>query len=101
MVVGEYEVDEDDDELDDDQLLFLSGMDKAIVGVAFGMQMEERVVYDYEKVIEHLESAGLEYEDAIEFFDFNIASAWMGDHTPIFIRPCYEKEESEALGKMN
>ena len=29
---------------------------------------------------------GMSYEDAIEFFDFNMIGAWVGEFTPIFIR---------------
>ena len=32
---------------------------------------------------------GMEYEEAIEFFDFNIKGAWMGEGTPCFFTDSY------------
>ena len=26
------------------------------------------------------------YEEAIEYFDYNILGAWMGEYTPVFIQ---------------
>jgi hypothetical protein len=37
------------------------------------------------------------YEDAQEFFDFNVAGLWAGDGTPIFLEPGSLKEISEHL----
>jgi hypothetical protein len=28
---------------------------------------------------------GMEYDEALEYFDFNIAGAYVGEQTPIFI----------------
>jgi len=28
----------------------------------------------------------MSYEDAVDFFNFNIAGAWMGDGTPLFLK---------------
>ena len=27
----------------------------------------------------------MEYEEAIEYFEFNVVGAWVGDNTPVFI----------------
>lgn len=69
-------------------LLFIDGygeeMDKAIMGV---VQSFNRVMvcYDFEKVIEVLMAESeMTHEEAIEYFDFNIIGAWVGDHTPAF-----------------
>jgi hypothetical protein len=32
-----------------------------------------------------IERDGMTYEEAREYFDFNILGAWMGEFTPIFI----------------
>ena len=29
---------------------------------------------------------GMTYEEALEYYDYNIASAWLGDFTPIYIK---------------
>jgi len=28
---------------------------------------------------------GMSYEEAIEYFDFNVTGAYVGEHTPMFI----------------
>ena len=68
------------------ELLCADGFDAAIVGIG------ERftswfVVYDYDKVIEILMTRdGMDHEDAIEWYEFNIVGAWVGENTPCFVR---------------
>lgn len=68
-----------------EELLFADGFDDAIVGI--GQRFNSTfVVYDYPKVIETLITRdGMTYEDAVEFFDFNIVGAWVGEGTPCFL----------------
>ena len=49
--------------------------------------MEDIVCYDYDKCVDILvRDQNMEYEEAIEWMDFNVCGAWMGDKTPIFVR---------------
>ena len=69
-------------------LLFLSEreFDAAILGVAERIGMSPIVAYDTAKIIGILcERDGMEDDEAAEFFEFNIAGAYVGDRTPIFI----------------
>lgn len=69
-------------------LLFLSEreFDAAILGVAERIGMSPIVAYDTAKIIDILcERDGMEDDEAAEFFEFNIAGAYVGDRTPIFI----------------
>ena len=69
-------------------LLFLSEreFDEAILGVAERIGMSPIVAYDTAKIIDILcERDGMEDEEGAEFFEFNIAGAYVGDRTPIFI----------------
>lgn len=60
-------------------------LDEAIVGVALRIGLEA-VCYDENKVIELLmEHDGMSYEDAVEYMEFNMKGAWVGEHTPVFI----------------
>jgi hypothetical protein len=44
------------------------------------------ICYDEEKVIEVLVNEdGMDYEEAREFYEFNILGAWVGDSTPFFL----------------
>ena len=59
-------------------------MDGAIVGLVSAFCKKPVVCYDRDKVVEILMRVGMRDEEA-EFFDFNIAGAYMGDATPVFI----------------
>jgi hypothetical protein len=69
-------------------LLFLSEreFDAAILGVAERIGMDAIVAYDTAKIIEILcERHGMEDEEAAEYFEFNIAGAYVGERTPVFV----------------
>ena len=80
--------------------LMCDGFDEAILGMAERINFGPVVAYDKEKMIEILmrdmdvshdeleEGQTIEdkkYELAREYFYFNIAGAYMGEYTPIFI----------------
>jgi hypothetical protein len=67
------------------ELIFYDGMDDAIVGI--GQRFTTYfMVYDFGKVIDQLVARdGMSYEDALEYFDFNIVGGWVGDGTPCFV----------------
>ena len=72
------------EDLDYEGLLFADGFDEAIIGVAERIGMEPVVAYDTNKIIEIL-SREMTEDEAVEFFEFNILGAYMGERTPIFI----------------
>lgn len=76
------------DQYEDIPLLFMDpeDYDKAIVGVAACKGREIAVAYDYDKVIKVNMSMGMTEEEAVEFFDYNQGDAYVGEHTPVFIR---------------
>ena len=43
------------------------------------------MVYDYDKCLQILEDQGMDREGAIEYFDFNVLGAWVGEKTPGFL----------------
>ena len=60
-------------------------LDAAIVGVALRIGFEA-VCYDSSKVVELLmEHDGMTEEEAIEYMEFNMKGAWVGEQTPVFI----------------
>ena len=66
-------------------LLTADGFDEAIIGVVERIGLQA-ICYDKDKVIDILvERDGMEYDEAIEYFDFNIAGAWVGEATPFFL----------------
>jgi len=62
------------------------GFDEAILGVASRCGQGDILAYDTNKIIQILiDRDGMSYEEAYEFFEFNILGAYMGENTPIFI----------------
>lgn len=66
--------------------LILEGFDEAIIGLAERINLGPVVAYDVNKIYEILMNKhNMSYEEAIEYFNFNIIGAWMGDFTPVYI----------------
>ena len=61
------------------------GLEEALIGT--GRQFtQELMVYSVEKVLEILMTRdGMSYEDAREFYEFNIVGAYVGTGTPVFV----------------
>jgi hypothetical protein len=75
------------------------GYNDCIVGVISKFGGEQVVAYDIEKVLTRLrERDGMSEIEAIEFFEFNMLGAWMGDHTPMFIATLTEQHLEPADG---
>lgn len=66
--------------------LYADGFEDAIIGV--GRQFNtDVVIYDEDKCLEILVLRDqMTPEEAEEFFEFNVVGAYVGDHTPIFVR---------------
>jgi hypothetical protein len=64
--------------------MFIDGMDEAIIGYAIQWGSPALVVYDAEKIIEIL-SKEMGYEEAAEYFSFNIECAYVGPGTPLIL----------------
>ncbi len=62
-------------------VLFMDGYDDAIIGVGTKFQ-HLSVIYSKKKILDSL-LKDMNYEESVEFFDFNIAGAYVGENTPI------------------
>ena len=70
---------------DEPGILFADGYDKAIAGVIWDGE-RTRVVYTTEKILAILmERDAMSYDEASEFFDFNVAGSHMGVYTPLYL----------------
>ena len=71
----------------DAELMFLEpkAFDRAIVGCAARAGGMLAVCYDTELVLEVLQEDGMSPEEAVEYFEFNVIGAWVGDETPVFL----------------
>ena len=68
-------------------MLKADGFDKAFLGVASRFNMEDVFAYDMDECIAILcRRDNMSYEDAIEFFHYNVLGAWVGKKTPLFLK---------------
>ena len=59
---------------------------KCIMGVIYGADVSDRVVYDSDMVIDTLmKNNDWDYEEAREWFDFNILGAYVGEGSPVYM----------------
>jgi len=70
---------------EDPEILLLSEehFDEAILGLVHKNGMPV-AVYDSYKIIDIL-AKEMTYEEAVEFYEFNIEGAYMGERTPVYI----------------
>lgn len=74
-------------------LLLMDGHESALVGLAV-VDGVERLVYDQDVVIRNLVEMGASQEEAEEFYDFNIAQAYVGERTPVLMK-FFEEAKAE------
>ena len=61
------------------------GLDEAIIGVGQQFDKPDRLIYDYDKCVDILMTdQGFTEEEAIEWIEFNVKGAYVGEGTPIF-----------------
>jgi len=67
-------------------MLVADGFDNAIIGYIERMNEPKVVVYDRDKCIEILvERDHMTEDDADEFFEYNVAGAYVGEQTPAYL----------------
>jgi len=69
-----------------ERVVLADGFEEALIGYALRAGFDGAVaVYDQKRCLHILmERDGMTYEDAVEFFEFNVIGAWVGPKTPIF-----------------
>ena len=68
------------------EALLCDGFDDAIIGMAERINLGPVVAYSVSKILDiMIERDGMTYEDAVEYYSYNIIGSWMGENTPIFI----------------
>ena len=70
---------------DEPEILFADGYDEAILGTTWDGE-RTRVGYKVEEMLNILmERDEMTYDEASEYFDFNIAGSNMGVYTPLYL----------------
>jgi hypothetical protein len=76
--------------LDEEEITLADGFADAFLGI--GRQFSKPIaVYSRRKCIEVL-MRDMDEEQAEEYFEFNLASAWVGESTPIYLEELKELE---------
>ena len=71
---------------DDENVLLADGFEDALLGIGRKLVGKPIAVYDRTKCIEILvERDGMSFEEAEEYFSFNVEGAYVGDQTPMFV----------------
>jgi len=66
----------------EEQFTIADGFDEAVIGVDV---LNERIIYSVKKVIEILmDRDGMDEQDAIDWYEYNMQSTYVGEHTPIW-----------------
>lgn len=68
----------------DEEILKADGFDDAVVGIDY---QSNRLIYSVKKMIRVLVKDGMTHEEAMEYLDYNVLGAYVGEKTPIY---CYD-----------
>lgn len=79
---------------DGNGILLADGFEDAFLGVGSAYYNPPCAIYDYDRCIEILTDDDCDYEQAIEYFEFNVIGAYVGPQTPLFIR-IFKEEKSQ------
>jgi hypothetical protein len=70
----------------DEEILKADGFDNAVIGIDTGTM---RLIYSVTRCVEILIVGGMDMNDAIEYFDFNVRGSYVGEKTPIWCDDMY------------
>ena len=67
-------------------VLLCDGFDEAFIGLSQRINEPLLAVYSYDKMVDVLmKRDGMEHDDAVDYLDFNVLGAWVGEQTPIIV----------------
>ena len=75
-----------------EDMLFADGFDDALVGYIERAGMPSIACYDKFKCVEIL-AKDMPYEDAFEYFYFNVLGSYVGENTPCFLTSTIDEDE--------
>ena len=66
--------------------LLAEGFEDAMVGLARRCSQPTLAVYDHALGVQVLiRDRSMSYQEAVEWMEFNVVGAWMGEHTPVWL----------------
>lgn len=73
--------------LPEEEILKADGFDDGILGFD---AKSFRIIYSMSKCVYILVKGGMSYDEAVEYFNYNVLDAYVGQQTPIW---CYDLKE--------
>ena len=71
----------------DENILLAEGFESAFIGVVESHGAAPKALYDYESCLDILKGMQeMDEGEAIEYMEFNVMSAYVGESTPAFIK---------------
>ena len=68
--------------------LLMDGFDEACIGFSQRINEPLLAVYQWQKMVQILKKRDkMDYEQAVEYIDYNCLGAWIGEQTPIIVMP--------------
>jgi hypothetical protein len=83
--MGQRKIDEIIEYYSDEELLQADGLDDAIIGVVSDFNSEIRLAYSTKLCLDIFMKQGMSHEEALEYFDYNVKGAYMGEKTPVWV----------------
>ena len=71
---------------EEEEFLIADGFDDAIIGVD---ESSMRLIYSVFKCLEILQGDDMTFDEALEFFNYNVSGTYMGEKTPIWCLDFY------------
>jgi|TARA_R100000482_G_scaffold16162_1_gene4674 hypothetical protein len=76
--------------LENEEMTLFDDCDDAIIGVGNVHGDVTIAVYCYDKLVDiFVDQHNMEYDSAIEWVDFNIVTAYVGETTPLILQKCF------------
>lgn len=63
----------------DVEILKADGFDECVIGYDYQWDGTIRLIYSVKKIFKSLTKQGMSYEEAIEYFEFNMRGAYVGE----------------------
>ena len=83
---------------DDERMVKADGLEDAIIGIGSRINMPDVLVYSYNKCLKiFMERDGMTREEAVEWMEFNVVGAWVGETTPIFVHEIPSDQEVDEF----
>lgn len=69
--------------------LLIDGLDEAIVGIGRRCGMPSVAIYDYLQCVSIFQDQGMNFEEAVEWMEFNVVGSYVGENAPIILDTAY------------